>query len=272
MSKAKKKSAVSTCKLKELRAQINDVGEDVTQIEREDVSKKLSEKVAILPQKAAANWKNKQLKAVGINTQDLESASESEEAGSKEEGDEDSEDEEKPQPKKIKKDTKVTISLAKIKAKRLPLGRPKKPQTVESDGDLSDLDNKLANVPPEKVHKVNKAHDVKLEDIFSDGEVALAPHKSRVKPASDHDEDSDSSELKSNQKLKEGHAPDAMPFKWTKADISLVCPEEDCNDMVTRNPSAGLVALFRDCAHTIHKQGANADGVWRLNLQICTTM
>jgi hypothetical protein len=35
MSKAKKKSAVSTRKFKELRAQIDDVGEDVTRIESE---------------------------------------------------------------------------------------------------------------------------------------------------------------------------------------------------------------------------------------------
>ncbi|KIM71113.1 hypothetical protein PILCRDRAFT_17367 [Piloderma croceum F 1598] len=231
----------------------------------------------LVNQKASANRKNKQLKAAGINTRDLESASESEKAGSEEEGDNNSEDEEGPQPKKIKKDTKVTISSAKIKAKRSPSGCPKKPQTVESDGDLSDSDDELANVPPAKARKVNKAHDVKLEDIFSDGEIALAPRKSKLKPAPDHDEDTDpeesqSDESKSNQKPKKGHAPDETPFKWTEADIPLVCPEEDCNDAVTRNPSVGLVALFRDRAWTIHEQGANANGVWRLNLKICTTM
>ena len=164
-----------------------------------------------------------------------------------------------------------------MQAKRSPSGRPKKPQTVDSDGDLSDSDDELANVPPAKARKVNKARDVKLEDIFSDGEIALAPRKSKSKPAPDHDEDADpeeslSDKSKSNQKPKKGHAPDATPFKWTEADIPLVCPEEDCNDAVTRNPSVGLVALFRDRACTIHEQGANADGVWRLNLKICTTM
>lgn len=161
-----------------------------------------------------------------------------------------------------------------VQAKRTSSGRPKKSQLVESDGDSSD--DELANVPPAKARKVNKARDVKLEDIFSDGEIALAPRKSKSKPAPDHDEDVDpeepSDESKSNQKPKKGHAPDATPFKWTEADIPLVCPEEDCNNAVTRNPSAGLVALFRDRARTIHEQGADADGVWRLNLKICTTM
>jgi hypothetical protein len=141
----------------------------------------------------------------------------------------------------------------------------------------SDSDDELANVPPAKARKVNKARDVKLEDIFSDGEIVFAPRKSKSKPAPDHDEDADpeeslSDESKSNQKPKKGHAPDATPFKWTEADIPLVCPEEDCNDAVTRNPSAGLVSLFRDRARTIHERGANADDVWRLNLKICTTM
>ena len=163
-----------------------------------------------------------------------------------------------------------------MQAKRSPSGRPKKPQTVESDGDPSDSDDEPANVPPAKARKVNKARDVKLEDIFSDGEIALAHRKSKSKPAPDRDEDADPEEspdeLKSNQKLKKGHAPDETPFKWTEADIPLVCPEEDCDDAVTRNPSAGLVTLFHDRARTIHEQGANADGVWRLNLKICTTM
>jgi len=125
-----------------------------------------------------------------------------------------------------------------LQAKRSPSGRPKKPQIVESDGDLSDSDDELVNVPPAKARKVNKARDVKLEDIFSDGEIVFAPRKSKSKPAPDHDADADpeeslSDESKSNQKPKKGHAPDATPFKWTEADIPLVCPEEDCNNAVT---------------------------------------
>jgi hypothetical protein len=159
-----------------------------------------------------------------------------------------------------------------VQAKRTSSGRPKKSQPVESDGELSD--DRLANVPPAKARKVNKARDVQLEEIFSDGEIALAHHKSRVKPSPDNDEDSDpeepSDQLKSKAKLKKVHAPDV--FKWTEADIPLVCPEDDCDDEVTKNPSAGLVSLFRDRAQTIHEQGAKADGVYRLNLKICVTM
>ena len=118
------------------------------------------------------------------------------------------------------------------------MGRPKKSQPVESDGELSD--DRLANVPPAKARKVNKARNVQLEEIFSNGKIALAHHKSRVKPSPDNNEDSDpeepSDQLKSKAKPKKVHAPDV--FKWTEADIPLVCPEEDCDDEVTKNPSA----------------------------------
>jgi hypothetical protein len=136
--------------------------------------------------------------------------------------------------------------------------------------------DEMTNVPPSKARKIKKGSDVKLEDIFSDGEIVLAPRKSRAfdddegsEADGDVDVDAASAPSKSQVKPKMVHAPDAAPFEWSEADIPLLCPEIDCDKDVVANPSPDLAALFRDRAQLIHDQGSFADGVFRINVKIC---
>jgi len=136
--------------------------------------------------------------------------------------------------------------------------------------------DEMTNVPPSKARKIKKGSDVKLEDIFSDGEIALAPRKSRAfddeGSEADGDVDVDAAALsKSRAKPKMVHAPDAAPFEWSEADIPLLCPEIDCDEDVVANPSPDLAALFRNRAQLIHDEGSFADGVFRINIKICVT-
>jgi hypothetical protein len=136
----------------------------------------------------------------------------------------------------------------------------------------------MTNVPPSKARKIKKGSDVKLEDIFSDGEIVLAPRKSIASRAFDDDEGSELdgngdgdavAPSKSRAKSEMGHAPDAASFKWSTADIPSLCPEIDCDNDVVANPSPGLAALFHNRARLIHDEGSFADGVFRINIKIC---
>ena len=137
-------------------------------------------------------------------------------------------------------------------------------------------DDEMANVPPSKARKIKKGNDVKLEEIFSDGEIVLAPRKSIASQAFGDSDDGGSEVGDSNVDVASQpemeHAPDAAAsssFEWSEADIPLLCPEIDCDEEVIANPSPGLAALFRNRAQLIHDEGSFADGVFRINVKIC---
>ena len=67
------------------------------------------------------------------------------------------------------------------------------------------------------------------------------------------------------------YTPNTAPFKWSKEDIPLICPEVNCKENVIANPSPELTALFRDRAQLIHKEGSYATAVFRINIRKCAT-
>jgi hypothetical protein len=126
-------------------------------------------------------------------------------------------------------------------------------------------------MPPSKARKIGTASYMKLDDIFSDGEIVSAPRKYVTSRAvgDEGSEADDAAPLKSRAKPEKAHTPDAAPFEWSEEDIPFLCPEIDCNEEIVTNPSPELVGLLRDRAQLIHNEGSLVDGVFCINIKIC---